>query len=80
MFVNSGVMCGHYDISTRLAGVLMAITNTVATIPGMLGVYVSGKMVEVTGSWASVFYLAAAIYVGATVIYCRYGAVDKLFD
>ena len=80
LFVASGAMCGHYDISTRLAGVLMAITNTVATVPGMVGVWVSGALVESTGSWNSVFYLAATMYVLGTAVYFRYGSVQKLFD
>ena len=32
----------HLDISPRFAGVLMGITNTAATIPGIVGPYVVG--------------------------------------
>ena len=34
----------HLDIAPRYAGVLMGITNTAATIPGMVGPYVAGYL------------------------------------
>ena len=36
----------HLDIAPRYAGVLMGITNTVATIPGMVGPYVVGYLTD----------------------------------
>jgi ACS family sodium-dependent inorganic phosphate cotransporter-like MFS transporter 5 len=36
-FATSGYDCNHLDIAPRYAGVLMGITNTAATIPGILG-------------------------------------------
>ena len=34
----------HLDIAPRYAGVLIGITNTAATIPGMVGPYVVGYL------------------------------------
>ena len=34
----------HLDIAPRYAGVLMGITNSAATIPGMVGPYVVGYL------------------------------------
>ena len=34
----------HLDIAPRYAGVLMGITNSAATIPGMVGPYVAGYL------------------------------------
>ena len=36
----------HLDIAPRYAGVLMGITNAVATIPGMVGPYVVGYLTD----------------------------------
>lgn len=36
----------HLDIAPRYAGVLMGITNTAATIPGMVGPYVVGYLTD----------------------------------
>ena len=39
--VLSGFACNHLDIAPRYAGVLMGLTNAVATIPGIIGPYVA---------------------------------------
>ena len=44
----------HLDIAPRYAGVLMGITNSAATIPGMVGPYVVGYL---TNNEVSYFYL-----------------------
>lgn len=48
---NGGMFCGflsnHIDIAPNYAGSLMAITNTVATIPGILVPLFVGKLVAV---------------------------------
>jgi len=36
----------HLDIAPRYAGVLMGITNTAGTIPGMIGPYVVGYLTD----------------------------------
>ena len=36
----------HLDIAPRYAGVLMGITNSIATIPGMIGPYVVGYLTD----------------------------------
>jgi hypothetical protein len=37
------------------------VTNTAGTIPGVIGVFASGLILEWTGSWALVFQVAAGI-------------------
>ena len=37
----SGFGCNHLDIAPRYAGVLMGLTNGVATISGIVGPYVA---------------------------------------
>lgn len=48
---------------------MFSITNMVGTIPGVVGVYLTGYMLEATGNyWPSVFLLAASIsFVGGVV-------------
>jgi len=60
----AGYAGNHIDISPRYAGVLMGISNTIATIPGMTGVYITGLILDRTNdNWAIVFTIAAAIYI-----------------
>ncbi|MHB8383014.1 MAG: ACS family MFS transporter, partial [Candidatus Binataceae bacterium] len=51
----------HLDIGPTYAGVLMGISNTIAAIPGIIGVAVTGFIVQASGSFAAVFYLIAAV-------------------
>ena len=37
----SGFGCNHLDIAPRYAGVLMGLTNAVATIPGIIAPYIA---------------------------------------
>ncbi|MGH7248899.1 MAG: MFS transporter, partial [Pseudomonadota bacterium] len=46
----------HLDVGPTYAGVLMGISNTIAAIPGIIGVAVTGFIVQSTGSFAAVFY------------------------
>ena len=39
--VLSGFGCNHLDIAPRYAGVLLGLTNAVATVPGIIGPYIA---------------------------------------
>ncbi|MGE0621094.1 MAG: ACS family MFS transporter [Pseudomonadales bacterium] len=75
-----GFGVNHLDIAPRGAGVVMGLSNTAATIPGIVGVYVSGLILDVTGSWVMVFQTAAAVYVVGLVFYLLFASSKKLFD
>lgn len=40
----SGFSVNHLDIAPRYAGLLMGITNSAGTLPGIIGPYVAGAM------------------------------------
>ena len=40
----------------------MGISNTIATIPGIIGVAVAGFIVEATNSFSAVFLLIVVVY------------------
>jgi len=63
----SGYGVNHLDITPRFAGVLMGMSNTAATIPGIVGVILTGKIITATGSWSAVFFLASGIYLFGVV-------------
>ena len=58
----------------------MGITNTIATVPGIIGVYVSGLILDATGSWAIVFDVAAAIALFGLVFYLIFASGKRVFD
>ncbi|MGA9573017.1 MAG: MFS transporter, partial [Lysobacterales bacterium] len=79
-FVMGGFVVNHMDIAPHSAGTLMGITNTVATIPGIIGVYVSGLILEWTGSWALVFQVTAGVTLFGLLFYLIFASGKKIFD
>ncbi len=79
-FTAGGFFVNHMDIAPRSAGTLMGITNTIATIPGIIGVYVSGLILDATGSWAIVFDVAAGIALFGLVFYLIFASGKRVFD
>ena len=79
-FVTGGFAVNHMDIAPRHAGTLMGITNTAGTIPGIIGVYISGLILELTGSWALVFQVAAGVTLVGLVVFLLFSSGRKIFD
>jgi ACS family sodium-dependent inorganic phosphate cotransporter len=79
-FTWSGMMPNHLEIAPRYADVLMGITNTAATIPGIIGVAATGWLVDVTGTYASAFVLAAVINVFGAIIWLLFGTSRRVVE
>jgi ACS family sodium-dependent inorganic phosphate cotransporter len=77
-FAFAGVGSNHLDISPRHAGVIFGISNTVATLPGIIGVVITGMLVDQTGTYASAFYLTAGIYLFGLVFYTLFGTGRRI--
>lgn len=75
-----GHSVNHMDIGPRHAGTLMGITNTAGTIPGIVGVYVTGLILEFTGSWALVFQVTAGVTLFGMIFYLIFASGEKQFD
>lgn len=75
-----GFVVNHMDIAPKYAGTLMGITNTMAAIPGIIGVYAAGYILEATGSWVMVFQLAGAVSLFGMLFYLIFASADKQFD
>lgn len=64
----SGFAASFLDVAPRHGAVLYGFSNTFATIPGVIGVAVTGWLVDVTGTYSAAFLLTASISVlGAAV-------------
>jgi ACS family sodium-dependent inorganic phosphate cotransporter len=78
--VAAGFGSNHLDIAPRHAGAVMGLSNTAGTLPGVIGVTLSGWLVDVTGSWSMVFYVAAAVKVFGLLFFLAFAKGEKLFD
>jgi ACS family sodium-dependent inorganic phosphate cotransporter len=79
-FVVGGFSVNHMDIAPRHAGTLMGLTNTAGTIPGVIGVYVSGLILQATGSWTLVFQVSAGVTFVGLIVFLLFSSGRKLFD
>lgn len=79
-FAQSGVYANHQDIGPEYAGILLGISNTFAAIPGIVGVALTGFILDRTGgAWYAVFALAIGFYLLGTVIYNWMGTGERVF-
>jgi ACS family sodium-dependent inorganic phosphate cotransporter len=69
-----------FDIAPRYADVIWGISNTAATIPGIVGVYVTGWLVDRTGTFVAPFVLTAAVALVGAVVYVAFASGRKLID
>jgi ACS family sodium-dependent inorganic phosphate cotransporter len=77
---SAGFGSNHLDIAPRHAGALMGLSNTAGTIPGVVGVVLSGWIVDVTGSWSMVFYVAAAVKGLGLAFFLTFAKGERIFD
>lgn len=77
-FSFAGFASNHLDVSPRHAGAIFGISNTAGTIPGIIGVALTGVLVDATGSYASAFYVTAGIYLAGLLVYLLFGTGKKI--
>lgn len=70
-FCSSGFSINHLDIAPSYAGILLGITNTFATVPGMIGPVIAKSLTpdNTIGEWQTVFCIAAAINVFGAIFF-----------
>ncbi|XP_062846636.1 sialin [Trichomycterus rosablanca] len=71
----AGVFMNQIDIAPQYAGILLGITNTFGTIPGMLAPIAVGQLAKDHSlmGWTKVFYLSAGISASGAVFYMLFG-------
>ncbi|XP_071515895.1 sialin-like isoform X3 [Panulirus ornatus] len=70
--VYCGYMCSHQDLAPNLAGSLMGVTNTLATVPGFVTPALTGAIIshnESLNAWRTVFLIASGIYLFGCIIF-----------
>lgn len=76
---SAGHLSNHADIAPNHAGVTFAISNTLATIPGILCGPLTAELVTTShGRWFPVFVLAASINFTSAVIYYSQSSASQI--
>jgi ACS family sodium-dependent inorganic phosphate cotransporter len=76
----SGFSANYLDIAPRHSAMLFAVGNTFGTIPGIVGVTITGWLIDVTGTYNAAFALAAGISVAATLAFVVFGSGRPLLQ
>eukprot|EP00171_Calliarthron_tuberculosum_P017554 IDg17554t1 len=79
-FSQSGVYSNHQDIGPTFTGTLLGISNSFAAIPGIVGVALTGYILDKTGAWNVVFGIAIGFYLLGTVVYNALGTGEHIAD
>jgi ACS family sodium-dependent inorganic phosphate cotransporter len=79
-FTWSGFLPNHLDIAPRYADVLMGITNTAGTVPGIFAVAITGWLVDVSGSYQTAFTLTAAVNMFGLAVWLLFGTAKRIMD
>ncbi|XP_063972860.1 putative inorganic phosphate cotransporter [Diachasmimorpha longicaudata] len=78
-----GFLANHIDIAPNFAGTLVAITNAVATIPGIVMPNVVGYLTsskdpdEKLFAWKMIFFATAVFYVIEIIVYWIFGTAKE---
>jgi MFS transporter, ACS family, solute carrier family 17 (sodium-dependent inorganic phosphate cotransporter), other len=74
-WATTGYMPSYLDVAPRHGAVVYGFGNTFAQIPGIVGVAVTGWLVDVTGTYSAAFVLAAIVgCAGALTFGCLFDA------
>ena len=75
----SGSHLNHVDLSPKYSSFLLSISNTAATVPGMIAVPLASAILETPwGRWHHVFGMAASVYMVGLLIYRRLMSAEPL--
>lgn len=77
-FHNNAVIVNPQDLAPSYSGSVFGLMNTVGAIPGFLGVYLAGHILELTQSWPVVFSTAAGINTVGWIVFTIFGSAEPI--
>ncbi|KAK1404138.1 putative anion transporter 5 [Heracleum sosnowskyi] len=86
----AGFAVNHMDIAPRYAGIVMGVSNTAGTLAGIIGVDLTGKLLEAAKtansdlsdaeSWRLVFLIPGLLCIFSSVIFLLFSTGERIFD
>lgn len=86
----AGFAVNHMDIAPRYAGIVMGVSNTAGTLAGIVGVELTGQLLEAAKlkysdlsspeSWNLVFFIPGLLCILSSVIFLLFSTGERIFD
>ncbi|KAJ8774494.1 hypothetical protein K2173_016940 [Erythroxylum novogranatense] len=86
----AGFAVNHMDIAPRYAGIVMGVSNTAGTLAGIIGVDLTGKLLEAAKtsssdlsspeSWRAVFVIPGLLCIFSCFIFLLFSTGERIFD
>ncbi|MFH4978647.1 hypothetical protein AB6A40_005356 [Gnathostoma spinigerum] len=78
-FNAAGHLSNHVDVAPKFSGITFAISNTIATLPGLtVGPLTAHLVISSAGLWWPSFIIAAVLNVIGSVIYIRFACTEQI--
>ncbi|KAK7283820.1 hypothetical protein RIF29_13566 [Crotalaria pallida] len=86
----AGFAVNHMDVAPRYAGILMGVSNTAGTLAGIVGVDLTGRLLEAAKvansdlsspeSWRAVFFIPGLLCVFSSLIFLLFSTGERIFE
>lgn len=86
----AGFAVNHMDIAPRYAGIVMGVSNTAGTLAGIIGVDLTGRLLEAAktaqldltspDSWKAVFLIPGMLCIFSSFIFLLFSTGERVFD
>ncbi|XP_043690260.1 probable anion transporter 6 [Telopea speciosissima] len=86
----AGFAVNHMDVAPKYAGIVMGVSNTAGTLAGIIGVDLTGRLLEAAKtahldlsspeSWRSVFFMPGYLCIFSSIIFLLFATGEKIFD
>ncbi|KAH6790788.1 phosphate transporter 4 [Perilla frutescens var. frutescens] len=86
----AGFAVNHMDVAPRYAGIVMGVSNTAGTLAGIVGVDLTGRLLEAAkaaqldltspDSWRVVFVIPGSLCIFSSVVFLVLSTGERIFD
>ncbi|XP_061339412.1 probable anion transporter 5 [Gastrolobium bilobum] len=86
----AGFAVNHMDVAPRYAGIVMGVSNTAGTLAGIVGVDLTGKLLEAAKaansdlsspeSWRMVFFIPGLLCVFSSFVFLVFSTGERIFE
>ncbi|MGI9228283.1 MAG: MFS transporter [Gammaproteobacteria bacterium] len=76
----SGFAPAVLEMAPKHSDILWSISNTFGTIPGIIGVAITGWLVDITGTYVAAFALAAVVHIIGMLVWLLFGTSKQVID